>query len=147
MAPFYRFTTTWRIPARPAAVFAALADVERYDGWWPQIRAIDRIDDDTGRVWIRGLLPYTLELMLRREVEDPGSGQLQVAVRGHLHGWSSWHLRPGEAGTTHAAYTQEVELRAPGLRQASFALRPLLRLNHAAMMRDGERGLRSHVAG
>jgi len=97
-------------------------------------------------VSIRSLLPYTLELVLRREVEDPGTGELRAAVRGDLHGWSAWHLRQGADGTTVAAYRQEVELRAPVLRQVSFAARPLLRVNHTVMMRDGERGLRAHLA-
>ena len=143
-APVYRFATTWRLPADPGRVYAALADIEGYDRWWPQVRHITRLDDESGDVAIRSLLPWTLHLHLRREVEDPGALRLRAGIAGHLHGWSSWELRPGPGGT-HAAYRQVVELRAQGLRQVSFLLRPVLRLNHAAMMRGGERGLRAHL--
>ena len=143
--PVYRFRSTWRLPAPPERVYPVLADIERYDAWWPQIRRITRLDDESGEVVIRSLLPWTLRLHLHRDVEDPEALTLRAAVRGHLHGWSGWELRPGPGGT-HAAYRQEVELRAPGLRQVSFLLRPVLRANHAAMMRAGERGLRAHLA-
>ena len=43
-------------------VYASLADVDGYARWWPQVRKIHRIDVDAGRVRIRGLLPYTLDL-------------------------------------------------------------------------------------
>ena len=146
MGPVYRFATSWRLAAPADTVYDALKDVDAYVRWWPQVRRVSRIDDDCGSVSIRSLLPYTLELVLRREVEDPGTGELRVAVRGDLHGWSAWHLGQGDDGTTVASYRQEVELRAPVLRQVSFAARPLLRANHTVMMRDGERGLRAHLA-
>jgi hypothetical protein len=142
--PVYRFATTWRLPAEPERVYAVLADIERYDRWWPQVRRITRLDDESGDVQIRSVLPWTLHLHLRRELEDESALRLRAAVRGHLDGWSSWELSPGPGGT-HAAYRQEVELHAPLLRRVSFLLRPVLRANHAAMMRGGERGLRAHL--
>jgi len=140
----YRFDNVWHLSAPRAQVFAALADVEGYEHWWPQIRSIHRIDADSGRVRIRSLLPYTLQLVLARAVQDDASGILRVNIDGDLHGWCAWQLAAEGAGTR-ARFSQEVEVTVPLLQRAPFALRPLLRGNHAHMMRSGERGLRRHL--
>jgi hypothetical protein len=145
LAASYRFDNTWRLPAPRERVYAVLADVERYVLWWPQVREIHRIDEDSGRVWIRSLLPYTLELVLERSVQDEARGVLKVDVTGDLHGWCAWQFSADGAGTR-ADFSQEVEVTVPTLRRAPFAVRPLLRGNHAHMMRSGERGLREHLA-
>lgn len=140
----YRFESLWRLEVPVGRVYAALADVERYDVWWPQVRSIERIDDESGRVAIRSFLPYTLRLVLRRAVEDPDRGHLRVQVRGDLHGWCAWQLA-GSADGTEARFTQEVQVRAPALQRFSVLNRPLLRANHAFMMAAGRRGLSAHL--
>jgi hypothetical protein len=141
----YRFDNLWTLRAPLQRVYATLADVEGYIRWWPQIRDIDRIDADSGRVRIRSLLPYTLDLVLARAVEDATHGVLRVDVDGDLRGWCSWQLSAEDAGTL-ARFSQEVEVTVPLLRRTPFATRPLLRGNHAHMMRSGERGLRRYLA-
>jgi Polyketide cyclase / dehydrase and lipid transport len=141
----YRFDNLWHLCAPREQVYAALADVERYERWWPQIREIHRLDADSGRVWIRSLLPYTLELVLTRAIQDESGGVLRVNVDGDLRGWCAWQFSAEGAGTW-ARFSQEVEVTAPVLRRMPFALRPLLRGNHAHMMRSGEQGLQSYLA-
>ena len=140
----YRFDNLWHLHAPREQVYAALADVDSYLLWWPQIREIHRIDDDSGRVRIRSLLPYTLNLVLARAVQDERRGVLRVDVAGDLRGWCAWQLT-AEGAETRARYSQEVEVTVPLLQRAPFALRPLLRGNHAHMMRSGERGLRRYL--
>ena len=53
-------TTCGTSRQRRTPVFDALADVERYAAWWPQVRTAERIDDEAGRTDIRSFLPYTL---------------------------------------------------------------------------------------
>ncbi len=126
-------------------MYNALADIEGYPRWWPQVREIHRIDADTGRVRIRSLLPYTLDLVLHRAVQDRPRGLLRVEIDGDLQGWCEWAIVTDVAGT-HAAFSQEVDIRATLLQRAPLAVRPLLRGNHAYMMRSGESGLRSFLA-
>lgn len=144
MSTFYRFDSTWRLLAPRDRVYAALADVEGYQRWWPQVREIHRIDDATSRVRIRSLLPYTLDLVLARSVVDEPGGLLKVDVGGDLQGWCAWELT-AQGGTTRAVFSQEVEVTVPALRRASAVVRPLFRGNHSAMMWSGERGLRVHL--
>ena len=134
----------WHLAAPLERVFAALADVEGYELWWPQVRRMHRLDADTGRVLIRSLLPYTLDLVLTRSVQDEARGVLRVEIDGDLRGWCAWQLTDEGAGTR-ADFSQEVEVTPPVLQRAPFAVRPLLRGNHAHMMRSGERGLRTYL--
>jgi uncharacterized protein YndB with AHSA1/START domain len=137
----YRFDDEWHLHAPREQVYAALADVEGYEHWWPQVREIHRIDVDSGRVRIRSLLPYTLDLVLARDVADEARGILRVDITGDLRGWCAWQLT-ADGGGTRARFSQEVEVAVPLLQRVPFAIRPLLRGNHAHMMRSGERGLR-----
>jgi carbon monoxide dehydrogenase subunit G len=140
----YRFDNEWHVRAPRDQVYATLADVEGYERWWPQVREIHRIDPTKGRVRVRSLLPYTLDLVLARAVEDEAHGILRVDITGDLLGWCGWRVSDAGAGTR-ARFSQEVEVTAPILMRAPFAIRPLLRGNHAHMMRSGERGLRRHL--
>jgi len=141
----FRFDSTWHLHAPRDQVYAALADVEGYQRWWPQVRQIQRIDADTGRVWIRSVLPYTLDLVLHRSVQDDARGLLRVDIDGDLQGWCAWQVSAEEAGTC-AEFSQEVEVTATMLQRAPIAIRPLLRGNHSYMMRSGERSLRNDLA-
>jgi uncharacterized protein YndB with AHSA1/START domain len=140
----YRFDNLWHLQASRERVYAALVDVEGYPRWWPQIREIHRIDDHSGRVRIQSLLPYTLDLVLLRAVQDEAHGILRVEVDGDLQGWCAWKFSAEGTGTR-SEFSQEVQVMAPVLERMPFALRPLLRSNHAYMMRSGERGLRKYL--
>jgi hypothetical protein len=158
----FRFRHVWHVPADPATTFAALADVERYPLWWPQIRGIRRIDERSGHAYVRSMLPYTLDLLLTREVEDQAAGVLRVRLGGDLEGWSEFRVSTDEsvAGTTTrsggngtpprpatiADYRQEASVTAAGLEHFVPLAAPLLTLNHTWMMRSGERGLTRWLA-
>ena len=148
MRPF-RFQHTWLVPADTAATFAALADVDAYPQWWPQVRQVRRIDADSGHAYVRSLLPYTLDLVLTRDVEDADAGVLRVRIGGDLEGWSEFRLEPARAerrgsaagAMTLARYAQEAVVTTRGLDRLTPVAAPVLRVNHAWMLRAGERGL------
>jgi len=168
----FRFRHLWHVPADLATTFAALADVDHYPLWWPQIRGIRRIDGDSGHAYVRSMLPYTLDLLLTREIEDAAAGVLRVQLGGDLEGWSEFRLSEapgadeaadeaagagrrspgtasGRAGTptrTVADYRQVVTVTATGLQHFLPVATPLLTLNHTWMMRSGERGLAKWLA-
>lgn len=145
MSTEYRFDNEWRLRAPLERVYAALADVESYQRWWPQVREVRWVDVDSGSVRVRSLLPYTLDLVLTRDAQDEAHGILRVLVAGDLEGWCAWQLT-SEGSGTRAVFSQEVKVTSPILRRTPIAIRPLLRGNHALMMRSGERGLRRYLA-
>ena len=145
-APF-SFHHRWSLPAEPERVVAALADIEHYPRWWPQVRSVDRIDDESGRGRVRSLLPVTMHLVLTREVEDREGGHLRVALDGDLVGWAQWSVdtaRGDGSKVTVAVFEQEVRVAAR-LHRAATLTPFVLRANHAWMMRQGRRGLAREV--
>lgn len=137
----YRFTSQWVVPASPGRTFDVLADVLGYPDWWPQVRAVARVDDSTVRVVCRSVLPYDLDLLLTRVVEDRHRGVLEASIEGPLRGWSRWTLQPAGGAATRLDYEQEVTTSGRLLGVASRVARPVLVANHAWMMRGGRRGL------
>ena len=141
----FLFHHEWALPAPRARVYAALADVEGYDRWWPQVRTVARRDEESGLTTIRSLLPYTLSLLLRREVEDEATGRLRVSLAGDLEGWCSWTVLADGEGTR-AVFDQEAVVTPALLARTASLTAPVLRANHAWMMRSGRRGLARHLA-
>ncbi len=140
----FTFTDTWHLPADVDTVVAALADIERYPTWWPQVRSVTRIDEHSGRGVVRSLLPLRLDLVLTREVEDHGAGHLRVRLSGDLHGYAEWRVVARAKGAE-ARFEQHVRV-APRLERAATLVPWLLRANHAWMMRQGRRGLRRRTS-
>lgn len=143
------FTDAWELAAPPQRVVEALAGVDEYDRWWPQVREIHRTDESSGVVCIRSVLPIVLRLTLRREAEVRHEGLLRVRVEGDLRGWSQWHVVPTPTGSL-AWFTEEVTVVRPILRAVAGLPgglgRRALEINHQAMMRSGKQGLRAHLA-
>lgn len=135
----YRFDHEAVVPLPRPAVHERLLDLERYPAWWPQVRAVAKIDDDNALVVCRSQLPYDLELHLHAVRRDPEL--LEVDVGGPLEGWVRWALHDEGPGRTRLRFTQQVRARAPVLKVASYLARPLLVWNHAQMMRGAVAGL------
>ena len=136
----FTFTDTWHLPADVDTVVAALADIERYPTWWPQVRSVTRIDERSGRGVVRSLLPLRLDLVLTREVEDHDGGHLRVRITGDLRGYAEWRVVAGAKGAE-AHFEQSVRV-ATRLERVATLVPWVLRANHAWMMRRGRRGLR-----
>ncbi|WP_369239381.1 SRPBCC family protein [Streptomyces sp. R21] len=140
----YRFRSLWVLPAPPADVYAALEQADDYPRWWPQVREVRRIDDRSGDVRIRSLLPYDITFTAREVRRDPAAGVLEIAMTGDLDGWARWTVT-ADGPVTHARYDQEVEVTKPLMRRLAVPGRPVFRANHALMMRAGRRGLRAYL--
>lgn len=140
----FEFRSEWTTPAPVERVHDVLADLERYPEWWPQVRAVAKIDDDTARVLCRSVLPYTLDLTLHAVRRDPSL--LEVEISGDLTGWSRVELASRGAGSTHVIYTQGVVVVHRGLAVLSTLARPVLRWNHARMMTGCQQGLQARTA-
>ena len=141
----YHFVSTWTVPAPPGTVYRALRDVAGYERWWPQIRASDRVDPTSVRVRCRSFLPINLDFVVTESVVDPDHGFLEGTLHGHLDGWSRWEIG-GSGRDTTVRFEERVVTTRLVMNLLTPVARLLFRLNHERMMRDGERGLRTHVA-
>ncbi|GGO84114.1 polyketide cyclase [Wenjunlia tyrosinilytica] len=142
----YRFSGNWRLGARRERVYAVLREPDDYARWWPQIRLIRRVDEESGELVARSFLPYDLFITATRGVEDAEAGTLQANLGGDLEGWFRWTVRADGRGTR-VDFDQDVVVRRPLLRRLSPLARPVLVANHTWMMRGGRRGLARHLAG
>jgi len=142
----YRFRSQWRLDAAPATVFGILATVETYPSWWPEIRSVEVIAPDSTRITARSLLPYDLAFVTRQSRRDVDALVLEATMTGDLEGISRWTLR-AEGTATSAVFEEEVITRKSLLRRLAPVARPAFRANHTLMMRHGQEGLRTYVAG
>ncbi|MER6419186.1 SRPBCC family protein [Streptomyces sp. NPDC001137] len=140
----YRFRSLWALPAPPATVYEVLERAEEYPRWWPQVREVTRLDDTSGVIRIRSLLPYNLHFTARETRRDPAAGVLEIAMSGDLEGWARWTITAGGAGTL-ARFEQAVVVHKPLLRRFAVPGRPVFRANHRLMMRAGRRGLVAYL--
>ncbi|MDN0196162.1 SRPBCC family protein [Streptomyces sp. S.PNR 29] len=138
----YRFRSLWALPAPPATVYDALERAEDYPRWWRQVREVTRLDDTTGVIRIRSLLPYDMTFTARETRRD--AGVLEISMSGDIDGWARWTVTPKGAGTF-ARYEQAVDVNKSLLRMLAIPGRPLFRVNHRLMMRAGRRGLAAYL--
>ncbi|MGF1429570.1 SRPBCC family protein [Kitasatospora sp. LaBMicrA B282] len=150
----YHLVSSWRLPAAPEVVYRVLRDVERYPDWWPEVRQVQQLDGQRGRLRIRSLLPYDLVLTARerRQEEHPDrlGGVLEAELTGDLAGWSRWTVTPDGRGpdggpATLAVFEEEVRGGTALMRRLALPGRPFFLANHALMMRSGRRGLLRHL--
>jgi hypothetical protein len=141
----YLFRSHWRLDCSPERAYAALVDVGSYPSWWPQVRAVHQMDDGSGELTCRSLLPYDLTFVIRRDVEDPVNRVLRATMTGDLAGTSQWTIEADDAGTV-ATFDEDVVVRKSLVRAAGVLARPALKFNHGLMMRSGEHGLQKHLA-
>ncbi len=142
MSRRYTFDHRWTVAAPASRVHEVLADLERYPEWWPQIRAVAKIDDDNARVICRSVLPYNIDLLLTAIRRDPL--ELETTLSGDLQGTARWLLRP-DGDRTDLVYLQDVLVTGRLLGALSVALRRPLAWNHDKMMAGCREGLAAYV--
>lgn len=141
----YRFRNAWSLAAPADRVFGAVVDLAGYPAWWPDVRTVTQVDDDTAELVCRSSLPYQLVVRMRRVEENVSEGRVHVDLSGDLEGSLRGVVR-AHSGGTRLEITQHVVARKRLLRGLAPVARPAFRLNHALMMWRGERGLRAYLA-
>jgi hypothetical protein len=142
----FSFTSEWRVDADPSHLFEVLSDIGGYPSWWPEVKRVVRIGESRVAVHVRSVLPYDLDFEMEEVVNDPERGLLEVRMTGDLEGFSRWTVvRSGDG--TRLLFEEEVETTKTLLVWLAPAARAAFKLNHSFMMRHGEAGLRTYMAG
>ncbi len=142
----YRFRNVWSLNVAATRLFGALVDLANYPRWWPDVRAVHKVDDDTAEFTCRAILPYDLVFRLHRDEQDERTGLLRVNMTGDLEGYVQGIVAADEPAAARLEISQEVKVNKTLLRRLAPVARPLFRANHAAMMWRGHRGLRTYLA-
>jgi hypothetical protein len=143
----YEFRSTWHLGAAPDDVYAVLERLPDYPLWWPQVRRVTLVNDHAYEVVCRSSLPYELQFTTEQAVRDPAARVLEARMAGDLEGFSRWTIASDAAAGTTATFDEQVVANKTLLRRLEVVARPAFKANHSRMMRDGERGLRTYLAG
>jgi hypothetical protein len=142
----YEFRSTWHLNAAPADVYAVLERLPDYPLWWPQVRSVTPRGGNAYELVCRSSLPYELRFVTTQSRRDPVDRVLEATMTGDLEGFSRWRIGVETEGTA-ATFEEEVVANKALLRRLEPVARPAFKANHSKMMRDGERGLRTYLAG
>jgi ribosome-associated toxin RatA of RatAB toxin-antitoxin module len=142
----YSFTSVWHVAADPDDLFEVLSDIGDYPAWWPEVKQMVRIGENRVAARVRSFLPYELDFEMEQVVKDRGARVLEVRMAGDLEGFSRWTLSPSGDGSR-LLFEEDVEATKRLLVRFAPVARPAFKLNHSFMMRHGEAGLRTYMAG
>jgi hypothetical protein len=142
----YTFQSEWHLSASPDDVYQALERVPDYPLWWPEIRDVRPLGDQSFELTCKSTLPYELRFTIAQSVRDPSARVLEAHMTGDLEGFSRWTVSAQTTGTT-ATFDEDVTARKALLRRLDPIARPAFKVNHRRMMHNGERGLRTYLAG
>jgi len=142
----YVFRSVWTVEAALADVYTVLADVRTYPAWWPEIRTVKELGNGRFEMVARSLLPYELRFVSEERIENRRPGVIDAGLSGDLDGFARWSIDATGTGCR-LVYDQEVDTRKALLNALSPVARPGFRMNHTLMMRHGQAGLRTYMAG
>ncbi len=142
----YTFRSVWTLAAPAADVYLALERLADYPAWWPEIKEVRPLGHDEYELRCRSLLPYDLVFTTHQTRRDPHARVLEASLTGDLEGFSRWTIQEFPEGSR-ATFEEEVVANKALLRRLDPFARPAFRGNHKLMMRHGEQGLRTFLAG
>ena len=142
----YRFRSVWHVRASVHEAYAVLRELTEYPRWWPEVKRATRLGDDAVALVCRSVLPYDLSFVAERGKEDRRAGLLEAKLSGDLEGVSRWTITGGSEASM-LVFEEEVVTNKRLLNRLTPLARPAFIANHSLMMRNGERGLRTYLAG
>jgi hypothetical protein len=142
----YTFRTVWQLTASPDDVYKTLERLPDYPLWWPEVKAVHPLGTEAYELVCRATLPYELRFTTTQAVRDPAARVLEATMDGDLSGFSRWTIESHAKGTT-ATFDEEVVANKSLLRKLEPIARPAFKANHRSMMKHGEQGLRTFLAG
>ncbi len=142
----YVFRTVWHVQAPLTDLMPVLEDLGSYPAWWPEIREVRPLGENRFEVVARSLLPYDLRFVSQAAPTEPGPGVIYATLSGDMEGTVRWDVEAVDGGCR-LLYDQEVTTHKRLLNVTSPVARPAFKANHALMMRHGEAGLRTFMAG
>lgn len=142
----YVFQSVWHVRAPLPDLIGVLDDMESYPAWWPEIREVRPLGGKRFEVVARSLLPYELRFVTNADVPQPSSDVIDARLSGDLEGTVRWTVTEVGQGCR-LVYDQEVTTHKRLLNVMAPVARPGFKVNHALMMRHGQAGLRTYMAG
>lgn len=142
----YVFQSIWQVRAPMADIMPVLYDLQSYPAWWPEFREVRPLGPHRAEVVARSFLPYELRFVSEADEPDLSSGVIDARLTGDMEGTVRWTVTEGDDGCR-LVYDQEVKTNKRLLNVLAPVARPGFKANHTLMMRHGQAGLRTYMAG
>ncbi len=143
----YVFRSVWHVRARLVDLMPVLEDLESYPAWWPEVRHVRPLGGNGFEVVARSFLPYELRFFVSEPAAaEPRPGVVDARLSGDMEGTVRWTVEEVD-DSCRLVYDQEVTIHKRLLNVLAPLARPAFKANHALMMRHGEAGLRTFMAG
>jgi hypothetical protein len=143
---YYKFITHWQIRAPLNDVWQAIYESTEWPNWWKGLQRVQVIEpnDSTGINGVReytwkSVLPYTLSFKLKITAKEDFKFLHGIAF-GELEGDGTWFFKE-EKGITKIQYNWNVKTNKAWMNYLAFVLKPLFRLSHNIIMKEGAKGL------
>ena len=142
----YVFKSIWHVDGPFDDIYTVLADVTSYPDWWPEIRTVTPLGDNRFEMVARSTLPYDLRFVSEEVPAKRRPDYIYATLSGDLNGFAAWTIED-RGGSCRLTYDQEVETHKRLLDTLAPLARPAFKANHTLMMRHGQAGLRTYMAG
>jgi hypothetical protein len=161
MPPHFVLISRFRLHTSADAAWRALADVDAWPRWWPQVLGVRSVRVRTAAAtaggsaqaargsvadidW-RSALCYGFRLRVSTtRAERPRLIEAQLS--GDFCGSGLWLLDPApDSAAVDLTYRLEIELHRPWMRRFAWLLRPLFTWSHFRVMRAGAQGMARHL--
>ncbi len=143
----YVFQSVWHIDAPLHDLYVVLSDVTAYPAWWPEIRTVTPLGDNRFEMVARSTLPYELRFVSEEDATERRPDVIRARLSGDLEGFARWTIVELPAGGCRLVYDQEVDTNKRLLDTLAPVARLAFKGNHTLMMRHGQAGLRTYMAG
>lgn len=145
----YHFVTHWRIEAEPKIVIRAMNDPGLWQKWWPGLESISVIEKTADLIGTKIACRWRSKAGYRLSTEITITGhasdsEVHFESAGDLIGHGSWTVRPAKTSTD-VEIIWSVSTNKTWMNLASPLLKPVFKVNHNALMADGERGLNRYT--
>lgn len=128
----YRFAVT------PEELWAAIADTQRYRGWWPWLTSFEAralVAGDEWRCTVRPPLPYTLRFSVHLDEVAPTT-RVAARISGDIEGTARLDIAPSRGGCDVRLTSQLAPSSRPFGLLAQF-IRPIARRGHDWVLDTG----------
>ncbi len=144
----YHFLSTWRITAPEKRVSATILNADTWHAWWKGLQRVEQLPDSAAGLPVysctwRSHMGYQLTMVITITKHDPKD--MHFSSTGDLVGTGRFEIVPSGNISIVSIYW-DVRTTKTWMSRLSWLLRPIFRLNHYLLMKQGERGLESYLA-
>ncbi len=137
---------SYRFDIAPSALWAEIAEVERFPTWWPWLRQFDAVGLEPGDRWrctVQPPLPYSLSFAIAIEEVEPNA-RVTASVSGEITGTAELTIDPADDGCT-ARLRSRLAPSSRFLQAVALVARPVVSLGHDWVLDTGARQFRQQL--